>query len=83
VATPEERHRVRKVIEAAFGARRQMVVNALARRYGPALPKGTWTALLERLEIDPRRRAETLATADFVHLGSLVAEAEKSLDQNR
>ena len=52
-----------KVTEAAFGQRRKMLRQSLK-----ALPGAVET--LERLGIDPQRRAETLSVAEFVALAS-------------
>ena len=56
-----------KVIKAAFGQRRKTLRNALA---GSELRIDAKTALraLEKADIDPSRRAETLAIQEFVRL---------------
>jgi len=56
-----------KVIKAAFGRRRKTLRNSLA---GSELQIDTKTAslALERSEIDPQRRAETLSVKEFIHL---------------
>lgn len=50
-----------RVTEAAFGQRRKMLRQSLK-----GLPN--IAAILERLQIDPKRRAETLSVAEFVAL---------------
>jgi 16S rRNA (adenine1518-N6/adenine1519-N6)-dimethyltransferase len=54
-----------RVTAAAFGQRRKMLRRSLA-----ALPGAL--AALEALGIDPERRAETLAVADFVAIARLL-----------
>lgn len=58
--------RLERLTEAAFGQRRKMLRSSL---------KGVTGALdaLERLGIDPQRRAETLAVADYVALARSLA----------
>ena len=51
-----------KVTEAAFGQRRKMLRQSLKRFGGEAL--------LERLGIDPARRAETLSVEEFVRIAN-------------
>jgi 16S rRNA (adenine1518-N6/adenine1519-N6)-dimethyltransferase len=59
----------RKVVRAAFGHRRKTLRNAL--RTG-GLPNAE--DLLERAEIDPRRRGETLSVQEFVQIASGLSE---------
>lgn len=56
-----------RVTEAAFGQRRKMLRQSLK-----GLPGAS--AAMEKLEIDPQRRAETLDVADFVALAQAIAE---------
>jgi len=58
---------VRRVVRAAFGQRRKQLANALS----PLSPSAAET--LRRIGIDPRRRAETLATDEFVRLTRALA----------
>jgi len=53
--------RLEKLTEAAFGQRRKMLRSSLKKIPGAI-------EALERLGIDPRRRAETLGVADYVEL---------------
>lgn len=55
-----------RVTEAAFGQRRKMLRQSLKGLPGAA-------AAMERLGIDPQRRAETLSVAEFVALAQAVA----------
>jgi 16S rRNA (adenine1518-N6/adenine1519-N6)-dimethyltransferase len=55
-----------RVTEAAFGQRRKMLRQSLR-----SLPGAL--AALERLGIDPQRRAETLSVAEFVALAGAVS----------
>ncbi len=56
-----------RVTEAAFGQRRKMLRQSLK-----GLPGAL--AALDKLEIDPRRRAETLCVAEFVTVARLLSE---------
>jgi 16S rRNA (adenine1518-N6/adenine1519-N6)-dimethyltransferase len=62
----DERHLFR-VIAAAFGQRRKTLRNALASG-GLGLATDAAEEALRRADIDPRRRAETLAPAEFVRI---------------
>jgi 16S rRNA (adenine1518-N6/adenine1519-N6)-dimethyltransferase len=53
-----------KVTEAAFGQRRKMLRQSLKGLGGEAL--------LERVDIDPTRRAETLSVEEFVRLANAI-----------
>lgn len=55
-----------KVVRAGFSEKRKQLHNALARNLG--LSHGAATALLERVGIDPARRAETLTVEDWVRV---------------
>ena len=60
--------RIEQLTEAAFGQRRKMLRSSLKNVPG-ALDA------LERLGIDPQRRAETLAVADYVELARALSRA--------
>ena len=63
-ALPRRRRRaVAEVVDAAFARRRKTLRNNLRAVYGDE-----GTAALEEADIDPGRRAETLAAPDFVRL---------------
>lgn len=64
VPLPAEVKRLGQVTEAAFGQRRKMLRQSLKSLGGERL--------LERAEIDPTRRAETLSVDEFVRLTNLV-----------
>jgi 16S rRNA (adenine1518-N6/adenine1519-N6)-dimethyltransferase len=59
---PETRRRLRAVVRAAFSRRRKQLRNVLAPLARDPL------AVLAALDIDPRRRPETLSPAEFVRL---------------
>lgn len=58
-----------RVTEAAFGQRRKMLRQSLK-----GLPGAL--AALERLDIDPQRRAETLSVAEFVAVARLLSSSQ-------
>lgn len=60
-----------KVVQSAFGQRRKMVLNSLAANLD--LPKRELELILNRVEIDPRRRAETLSIKEFADLSSALS----------
>ena len=61
---PADVAKLARVTEAAFGQRRKMLRQSLKRLGG--------AVLLERVGIDPTRRAETLGIAEFVALANAV-----------
>ena len=64
-----------KVIKAGFGNRRKTLKNALAA--SPLnIDSKTAAQLLQRSDIDPDRRAETLSIAEFVTLSNTLSEAK-------
>lgn len=58
-----------RVVQAAFGRRRKTMRNALAGNL-LSLETAQAAALLEAVNIDPQRRAETLSVAEFVALSN-------------
>ncbi|WP_054310973.1 16S rRNA (adenine(1518)-N(6)/adenine(1519)-N(6))-dimethyltransferase RsmA [Mesorhizobium sp. 1M-11] len=64
VPLPTDAKRLGRVTEAAFGQRRKMLRQSLKSLGGERL--------LERAEIDPTRRAETLSVEEFVRLTNLL-----------
>lgn len=60
--------RFRRVVLAAFGQRRKAIANALAA--GLHVPKTTARARLAQEAIEPGRRPETLALAEFARLAA-------------
>ena len=63
-----------RVVKAAFGQRRKTLNNTLVAK-APAfgLSPGELRAALEELGVDPLRRGETLAVAEFVALSNAIA----------
>ena len=61
---PDRLSELMRVVQQAFSQRRKTLRNSLGSGWG----KPEATAALETAEIDPRRRAETLALDDFVRL---------------
>ncbi len=61
---PADVDRLGKLTEAAFGQRRKMLRQSLKALGGESL--------LERVGIDPTRRAETLSVAEFVCLANAI-----------
>lgn len=67
-----------RVVKAAFGKRRKTLNNTLVAE-GPALglsPERLRTILAE-LNLDPRRRGETLSLEEFVAIGNKMVESRK------
>jgi 16S rRNA (adenine1518-N6/adenine1519-N6)-dimethyltransferase len=62
-----------RVIKAAFGKRRKTLRNALSQSDLDLVP-GTCERLLTDARIDPMRRAESLAVAEFVHLSNTIGK---------
>ncbi|MFQ5585563.1 MAG: 16S rRNA (adenine(1518)-N(6)/adenine(1519)-N(6))-dimethyltransferase RsmA [Thermodesulfobacteriota bacterium] len=59
----------KRVVRAAFGTRRKTVLNALKPL---GFSRGELMGVLERAEIDPGSRGETLTLAQFGHLSNLL-----------
>jgi 16S rRNA (adenine1518-N6/adenine1519-N6)-dimethyltransferase len=57
-----------RVVRAAFGQRRKILLNSLAANL--SLPKDKIEFILNRVEIDPKKRAETLGLNEFAVLSS-------------
>jgi 16S rRNA (adenine1518-N6/adenine1519-N6)-dimethyltransferase len=66
------------VIKAAFGKRRKTLKNALVKS-GLALEEKMVFHVLEQVDIDPKRRAETLSVQEFVRLSN---ELKKQVNVN-
>jgi 16S rRNA (adenine1518-N6/adenine1519-N6)-dimethyltransferase len=66
-----------RVVQAAFGRRRKTMRNALA---GTLLGMDTQKAadVLKEVNIDPRRRAETLSVEEFVALANRINRSDNS-----
>ncbi len=73
VLAPGELARVERIVRAAFSQRRKTLANALRRARQPVAEGARIEAALERLGIDPRARAETLAPERFAELARALA----------
>lgn len=62
-----------RVVKAAFAQRRKTLLNALTNS-GFNLEKGAWADLLEGLNIDQKRRGETLTIEEFASLSRKLRE---------
>lgn len=60
------------VVRSAFGQRRKMLMNSLTANLD--LPKKGIEVILNKIDIDPRRRAETLSLNEFARLSSAMRE---------
>jgi 16S rRNA (adenine1518-N6/adenine1519-N6)-dimethyltransferase len=67
-----------RVVKAAFGKRRKTLNNTLVAE-APALgfSPARLRAILAELDLDPRRRGETLSLAEFVAIGNKMVESRK------
>jgi 16S rRNA (adenine1518-N6/adenine1519-N6)-dimethyltransferase len=66
------------LIKAGFSQKRKTLRNALSG--GLRLPPTRVETLLSSVEIDPRRRAETLSLAEWHRLTSILAETHSEID---
>jgi 16S rRNA (adenine1518-N6/adenine1519-N6)-dimethyltransferase len=80
VTDPALRALTRRVIEAAFGSRRQQLTNSLARHWGPGISKEEWRTLLEQVGVEPSLRAERVDLESFVALAGILPAAQKALE---
>ncbi len=64
------------VIKAAFSKRRKSLKNAMTSR-DLGLDAQTVSQILDRAEIDPQRRAETLSVEDFMEVARKTSEIQK------
>jgi 16S rRNA (adenine1518-N6/adenine1519-N6)-dimethyltransferase len=60
----------KKVVKACFGYRRKTLVNAL-KHSGLPVPESI-ESKMESIEIDPRRRPETLTIEEFIRLAEVL-----------
>jgi 16S rRNA (adenine1518-N6/adenine1519-N6)-dimethyltransferase len=67
-----------RVIKAAFSKRRKTLKNALAGSDLDMAPK-TAAQILEEVDIDPSRRAETLSVQEFVKLSNYLGDQMKAM----
>jgi 16S rRNA (adenine1518-N6/adenine1519-N6)-dimethyltransferase len=68
-----------RVVKAAFGKRRKTLRNALSQSDLELTP-AICEQLLEKVGIDPMRRAERLSVAEFVRLSNLIGAYRKSIE---
>lgn len=61
-----------RTVRAAFGKRRKILPNALAYEKSLRLSRADWAGVLEKLSIDPARRAETLSIEEFARIANAV-----------
>ncbi len=66
-----DRARLERVVRASFAQRRKTLARSLAAELG--IPHPRLLQVLGDLDIDPKRRAETLAPDDFVRLAQALA----------
>lgn len=66
-----------RVVRAAFGQRRKTLANALR---GGGFPKEQVRAAMERAQMDPQRRGETLSLEEFGCLADAFAELAKNAE---
>lgn len=71
-ATPEVLKAAARVADAAFSQRRKILKNSLAAGLG--LPVSEVEQILREASVDPSRRAEDLAVAEYLSLGALLRE---------
>ena len=65
-----------KVVRAAFEQRRKALKNALSRTKDLKLSKKKVLEILEKVDIKPLRRGETLSLEEFARLSNLITEKE-------
>jgi 16S rRNA (adenine1518-N6/adenine1519-N6)-dimethyltransferase len=71
----EQRRLFFKIVRTAFGQRRKKIINTLASLMGSALPaKEETIELLERCEIPPDNRPETVSIQRFIRLAEAAYE---------
>jgi 16S rRNA (adenine1518-N6/adenine1519-N6)-dimethyltransferase len=68
------------MVRAGFAAARKQIANSLAQ--GLKLPKDEVLTLLQRAEIAPQRRAETLTLEEWAKLWQVFAEVRKKNNAN-
>lgn len=62
-----------ELIRASFGERRKTLLNNLSRHYKDVYTKEEMTAKLQAIDIDPRRRGESLSMEEFAQLANMFA----------
>jgi len=61
-----------KTVRAGFGSARKQVVNSLS--HGLALPKTEVLSLMQKVAVDPQKRAENLTLAEWARLEKVFSE---------
>jgi 16S rRNA (adenine1518-N6/adenine1519-N6)-dimethyltransferase len=77
--SPVDPEQLFAVIRAAFGARRKTLRNALARAGWPAQ---TVEVALEAVEVEGKRRGETLTLAEFARLSEALPVRETGVGRD-
>jgi len=57
-----------RIIRGSFNQRRKSIINSLSRKEALDLPKEKLASILNRVNIDPSRRPETLSLSDFAKI---------------
>lgn len=63
-----------RVVKAAFSQRRKTLLNCLCANF--PINKADMTTLLESVDIDPRRRGETLSLEEFARIADAIKKSE-------
>jgi 16S rRNA (adenine1518-N6/adenine1519-N6)-dimethyltransferase len=71
------------VVRAAFNLRRKTLKQALTRSPLLALPPEIALEALERAQLDPQRRGETLSIAEFDRLAQAIVALQRDQDKAR
>ncbi|MGA1874701.1 MAG: 16S rRNA (adenine(1518)-N(6)/adenine(1519)-N(6))-dimethyltransferase RsmA [bacterium] len=61
-----------RLTQAAFSQRRKTLLNALKAQPALGVPQNLWPNLLERADICPHRRGETLSLGEFARLSNVI-----------
>lgn len=67
-------NKLRRVVQAAFQQRRKTLRNALLGSKDLHLKPGHLDRILAELDIDPRRRPETLSVEEFNNLAKMIMD---------
>lgn len=62
------------VVRAAFSQRRKTLLNNLSKTFAPSLSKQEIETLLNDIQIDPKRRGESLSIQEFAKLSDAITE---------
>ena len=73
---PKDEKMFFKVVKASFGMRRKTLLNALTGGLG--IEKTIIKEVLESVDIDPKRRGETLDLIEFAKLSDAMTDRQKS-----